>query len=78
MDVVPTNVLRIQLPKYHDNDDHVLHIHICNKWLFFKKVMEEEEKKSKPKVGVNVVMVNCGQPILDVFVTTRGQKNSYA
>jgi len=36
--------------------------------------MEEEEKKSKPKVGVNVVMVDWDQPILDVFVTTRGQK----
>jgi hypothetical protein len=35
--------------------------------------MEEEEKKSKPKVGVNVAMVDWDQPILDVFVTTRGQ-----
>jgi hypothetical protein len=34
--------------------------------------MEEEEKKSKPKVGVNVVMIGWDQPILDVFVTTRG------
>jgi hypothetical protein len=26
MDVIPTNVLKIQLPKYHDNDDPILHI----------------------------------------------------
>jgi len=36
--------------------------------------MEEEEKMSKPKFGVNVVMVDWDQPILDVFVSTRGQK----
>jgi len=36
--------------------------------------MEEEEKKSKPKVGMNVVMVDWDQPILDVFVNTRSQK----
>jgi hypothetical protein len=32
MDVIPTNVLRIQLPKYHDNDDPILDIQFCNKW----------------------------------------------
>lgn len=36
--------------------------------------MEEEEKKSKPKVGMNVVMIDQDQPILNVFVTMRGQK----
>jgi hypothetical protein len=36
--------------------------------------MEEEEKKSKPKVGMNVAMIDWDQPILDFFVTTRGQK----
>jgi hypothetical protein len=36
--------------------------------------MEEEEKKSKPKVGLNVAMVDWDQPILDVFLITRGHK----
>jgi hypothetical protein len=36
--------------------------------------MEEKKKKSKPKVKVNVAMIDWDQPILDVFVTTRGQK----
>ncbi len=26
MAITPTNVLRIQLPKYHDNDNLILHI----------------------------------------------------
>ncbi len=29
---------------------------------------------SKPKVGMNVAIVNWDQPILDVFMTMRGQK----
>jgi hypothetical protein len=34
--------------------------------------MEEEKKMSKPKVGMNVAIVNWDQPILDVFMTMRG------
>jgi hypothetical protein len=34
--------------------------------------MEEEKKMSKPKDGMNVAIVDWDQPILDVFVTTRG------
>jgi hypothetical protein len=34
--------------------------------------MEEEKKKSKPKVGMNVIIVDWDQPIFNVFVTTRG------
>jgi hypothetical protein len=36
--------------------------------------MEEEEKNSKLKVGVNVTMVKSDKPVVDVCVTTRGQK----
>ncbi len=32
--------------------------------------MEEEEKNSKPKVGINVAMVKWDQSIVDVCVTT--------
>jgi hypothetical protein len=34
----------------------------------------EEEKNSKPKVGVNVAMVDWGQLVVNVCVTTKGQK----
>jgi hypothetical protein len=36
----------------------------------WKKVMEEEEKNSKPKVGINVTMVEWDQLVIDVCVTT--------
>jgi hypothetical protein len=29
--IAPTNVLKIQLPKYHNNDDPVLHIQSITK-----------------------------------------------
>jgi hypothetical protein len=38
--------------------------------------MEEEEKNSKPKVGINVAMVKWDQLVVDVCVTTRGQRAS--
>ncbi len=34
--------------------------------------MQKKEENSKPKVEVNVAMVEWDQPFLDVFVTTRG------
>jgi len=40
---------------------------------YWKKVMEKEAKSSILKVGVNVVMVDRDQLILDVCVTTRAQ-----
>ncbi len=40
----------------------------CHVW---KKIIKEEEKNSKPKVGVNVAMVEWDQPILDVCVSTK-------
>ncbi len=38
--------------------------------------MEEEEKNSKPKVGINVAMVEWDQLVVDVCVTTQGQRAS--
>jgi hypothetical protein len=38
--------------------------------------MEEEEKNSKPKVGINLAVVKWDQSVVDVCVTTRGQKAS--
>jgi hypothetical protein len=43
----------------------------CPIW---KKVTEEEEKNSKPNVGINVAMVEWDQLVMDVCVTTRGQR----
>jgi hypothetical protein len=40
---------------------------------YWKKVMEEEAKSSILKIGVNVVMVDWDQLILDVCVTIRAQ-----
>ncbi len=40
----------------------------------WKKVMEKEENNSKPKMGIIVVMVDWDQLVVDVCVTTRGQK----
>ncbi len=34
--------------------------------------MEEEEKNSKPKVGINVAMVEWDQLVVDVCVTAQG------
>jgi hypothetical protein len=48
--------------------------HVKNDCLVWKKVIEEEEKNSKPKVGVNVAMVDWGQLVVNVCVTTKGQK----
>lgn len=45
----------------------------CPMW---KKVMEEEENNSKPKVGINVVMVGWDESVVDVCVTTQGQRAS--
>ncbi len=36
--------------------------------------LEDETKNSAPKVGINVTMVDQDQLVLDLFVTTRGQK----
>ncbi len=48
--------------------------HVRNDYLVWKKVIEEEEKNSKPKVGINVAMVEWDQLVMDVCVTTRGQR----
>jgi hypothetical protein len=48
--------------------------HVKKDYPIWKKILEDEAKNSTPKVGVNVVMVDWDQPILDVFVTTKGQK----
>jgi hypothetical protein len=37
----------------------------------WKKVMEEEEKNSKSKVGINVIIVEWDQSVVDVCVTMR-------
>jgi hypothetical protein len=42
----------------------------------WKKIMEEEDKNSKLKVGINVAMVKWDQLVVDVCVTTRGQRAS--
>jgi hypothetical protein len=43
----------------------------CHVW---KKFIEEEEKNFKPKVGINVAMVDWDQLVVDVCLTTRGQR----
>ncbi len=50
--------------------------HVKAECLMWKKVMEEEEKNSKPKVWINVTMVEWDQLVIDVCVTTWGQKAS--
>jgi hypothetical protein len=40
----------------------------------WKKIMENATNNSQPKLGLNVTMVQCDQPILDVLVTIRGQR----
>jgi hypothetical protein len=44
----------------------------CPMW---KPVCEEEIINAKPKVGVNVAMVEWDQPLVDVCVMTHGKKN---
>lgn len=39
-----------------------------------KTIMESATNNSQAKLGVNVTMVQCDQPILDVLVTIRGQR----
>jgi hypothetical protein len=36
--------------------------------------MESATNNSQPKLGVNVTTIQCDQPILDVLMTTRGQR----
>ncbi len=50
--------------------------HVNTNRLVWKKVMEKEEKNSKPKVGINVAMVEWDQLVIDVCVTTQGHKAS--
>ncbi len=50
--------------------------HVKVDYPVWKKVMEEEEKNSKPKVGINLAVVKWDQSVVDVCVTTRGQKAS--
>ncbi len=50
--------------------------HVRADCLVWKKVMEEEEKISKPKVGINVAMVEWDQLVIDVCVTMQGQRAS--
>jgi hypothetical protein len=49
---------------------------IKNNYPMWKRVIEEEEKNSKPKVGINVTMVEWDQSIFDVCVTMQGLKVS--
>ncbi len=42
--------------------------------MYGKKIIKEEDKNSKLKVGVNVAMVKKDQPIVNVCVTTRRQR----
>ncbi len=42
----------------------------------WKKVLEKEEKNSKLKVGINVAMVKWDESIVDVCVTTQGQREN--
>jgi hypothetical protein len=46
--------------------------HVIKDCPIWKKIIEDEPKTSTPKVGINVVMADWDQPILDVFVTTKG------
>lgn len=48
--------------------------HVKVDFLVWKKVTEEEEKNSKLKVGINVVMVEWDQLVVDVCVAMQGQK----
>jgi hypothetical protein len=47
--------------------------HVRNDCLVWKKIIQEGNN-SKSKVGVNVAMVDWDQLVVNVCVTTRGQK----
>jgi hypothetical protein len=47
-------------------------MHVKNDYPIWKKVIEEEEKNSKLKVGINVAMFEWDQLVVDVYMTTRG------
>jgi hypothetical protein len=42
--------------------------------VMYGRKLSKEKKNFKPKVGVNLAMVECDQPVVDVYVTIRGQK----
>jgi hypothetical protein len=48
--------------------------HVRKDSLVWKCICEEEKTRAKPKVGVNVTMVDWDQPLMDICVTTRSKK----
>jgi hypothetical protein len=48
--------------------------HVRKDYLVWKCICEEETIGTKPKVGVNVNMVDWDQPLVDVSVTTQSTK----
>lgn len=48
--------------------------HVRKDSLVWKRICEEEKTRAKPKVGVNVVMVDWDQPLMDICVTTWNKK----
>jgi len=42
--------------------------------VLYGRRLSKKKKSSKPKVGINMAMVEWDQLVVDVFVTTRGQK----
>jgi hypothetical protein len=48
--------------------------HVRKNCLVWKCICEEETTGTKPKVGVNVVMVDWDQPLVDVSITTHSKK----
>jgi hypothetical protein len=48
--------------------------HVRKDCLVWKCICEEETIGTKPKLGINVVMVDWDQLLVDVFVTTQSKK----
>jgi len=48
--------------------------HVRKGYLVWKHICEEETTRAKPKVRVNVTMVDWDQPLVDICVTTRSKK----
>jgi hypothetical protein len=42
--------------------------------VLYGRRLLKKKKSSKPKVGINMAMVEWDQLVVDVFVTTRGQR----
>jgi hypothetical protein len=48
--------------------------HVKKDCLVWKCICEEETTKAKPKVGVNVTMVDWDRPLVDICVTSGSKK----